>query len=137
MREIKFRAWDKGEKYYKTWEDLVSIVYNERWFLDNEDKNYINCLFTDPDYTLEQYTGLKDKNGKEIYDGDVCRCLVYDKYHKKHLVRGDIKIEEVETVINNIYDDSWPCVSLACVELHSIEIIGNIHQNPELLERKE
>lgn len=59
MREIKFRAWDGKQMYYHNWRDRDSQVHDLWQFVVNV-----------PDGELMQYTGLKDKNGKEIYEGD-------------------------------------------------------------------
>jgi hypothetical protein len=104
MRQIKFRAWDTEEKRFVEWDELRDT--NEfQMGLDN-----------DPIVILEQFTGLLDKNGKEIYEGDIVNGYVVwycDKTLMWSLPRRD--------------DESL---------LDSYEIIGNIHENPEkLIER--
>ena len=67
MREIKFRAWDKANNRM----DNDPFV-NMKWY-DEQKEVYFNAVFgrTDLEYVFMQYTGLKDKNGKEIYEGDI------------------------------------------------------------------
>lgn len=110
-REIKFRAWDKEKKSMFQIFDSTTL---ENWFLPSwNDK-----------YEVMQYTGLHDKNGKEIYEGDVVKCK---NYHG--VVYG---------IIN--YNNSY--FYLACSSGYSdeylfncsdIKIISNIHESPELL----
>ena len=66
MREIKFRAWD-GERYIMPPKSHDSILGNHGFTLDG--RCYIDGVFQD--FTLEQYTGINDKNGVEIYEGDI------------------------------------------------------------------
>ncbi len=127
MREIKFRAWDKYENCMYPWERLLSFRYNERWFIDNTNKKYINCLFTDEALTIEQYTGLNDKNGNEIYEGDVIidrrlsdratYLISYDNDRAFYRANGTDKELNLTT-----HSFEWK----------NCEIIGNIHENPEL-----
>jgi uncharacterized phage protein (TIGR01671 family) len=84
------------------------------------------------DNSHQQYTGLKDKNGKEIYEGDIITCCL----------EWDAMYPELETIIGYVkYVNAAFCLDqgdvfkIALMELTEFEIIGNIHQNPELLEK--
>lgn len=136
MREIKFRAWD--ENIYGYHNEVQHIA----GYIDNDS------------YTLEQYTGLKDNNGKEIYEGDMIEFSWNPFFNEP---------SEIFTFVALIfYYENWTCF---CVKLqknklkgkqfdlfdregieeqhiaigspitygNGVTIIGNIHQNPELL----
>lgn len=107
MREIKFRAWDKNEKRW-----LSFLEVNLAGF-----RNEIS-FYQDTSFELMQYTGLKDKNGKEIYEGDIMRVLdeVGQVYYDDNNVCFCIDVER----------DYNPCIG-------RYEVIGNIYENPELL----
>ena len=87
--------------------------------------------------TWEQCTGLKDKNGKLIYEGDICRIkgTYYDCDYKDYIdIDETEKIYSLEkffgeAMVKGVYS------ALGCENL-SVEVIGNIHENPELLEEK-
>ena len=106
MREIKFRVWDKDIK-----------VFTEDEFFTVDDMKY------DDPYVFMQYTGLKDKNGIEIYEGDILTCgnLNYK------LVWEDGKACE----IHNKEDKFSPRFLFNYLE--QLEVIGNIYENKELL----
>lgn len=74
--------------------------------------------------TVGQYTGLKDKNGVEIYEGDILDCLGI-KY----------KLVKHESGAYELHEQGCDKVFFLFRELHHVEIIGNIHQNPELLNK--
>jgi len=122
MREIKFRAWDKEEKRFWIPEGSQPCSI-EGAILD----------FSGGDGFLEwsQYTGLKDKNGKEIFEGDVVRAIgvfYVVEWNKKSLgfqFRPISKGREKMEIINLFEGDPV-----------KLEIIGNIYENPELLAEK-
>ena len=105
MREIKFRAWDSGKRKF-----IYTSVprFNGCWDID----------FLDVEFQMA--TGLKDKNGKEIYEGDIVNTdgivkeVVFDKWLPGFIglvsYPGEIEVDEKK-----------------------IEVIGNIYENPELL----
>lgn len=122
MREIKFRVWDKKKR---TWfePDMVRIYgdgsmdFLGRW----------ESISTSPEYELMQYTGLKDKNGKEIYEGDLLGPLF--PYFEVGFVNGSF----VGTFTGAINRHTRMLYELLTDDL---EVIGNIYESRELLEEK-
>ena len=108
MREIKFRAWNKNKII--NWDDLI------KYDSDGSDYDLHAILSGDEHLELMQYTGLKDKNGKEIYEGDIIT-----KQYGDHTVNLEIK-----------WDDYGGFSELYCG--NEIQVIGNIYENPELLD---
>lgn len=116
MREIKFRAWDKENKKLISWRDICSY-YNLLSMLDPVARDYDR-------YEVMQYTGLHDKNGKEIYEGDILQWQEANKDHSGYWVvydHTDFKLWNGK-YHKTIIDPTW------------YEVIGNIYENPELLE---
>lgn len=111
MREIKFRLWDKEEKKMYT----PARIFADGFTLDFKSENKGGILM--------QYTGLKDKNGKEIYEGDI-------------LGWESDSIPNAE-VIYNQKDCRFTPFSRSCPDdkwvFNGGEVIGNIYENPELL----
>jgi len=138
MREIKFRCWSKERKG-------IGIV-TKICFLTNECDYALGKKKGDTDFgwtsldnvILMQYTGLKDKNGNEIYEGDILKYREYDNLSHKQ----DFSIDKVEWGETGD-SDGWAHErhfeyivggdSLADVYGKYCEIIGNIYENPEMI----
>lgn len=128
MRKIKFRAWHKEEKIMG--EVLGIDILHKEIFFSNEN---VDCYeHTDfKDIELMQYTELKDKNNKEIYEGDILFESFGERYYKVVFENGSFRAEFEGDFEEHSFD-------LIDVVLHCCEIIGNIYENPELLkENKE
>lgn len=116
MKEIKFRAWGKNSKEYLSHKGEKEFTITE--------------LGTLPDlsvWKLEQYTGLKDKNGTEIYEGDILDVILHNGEHENYLIQWDEREAGFEAynrdrsnyILSYIWDEC--------------EVIGNIFENPELM----
>ena len=125
MREIKFRAWDEYSK--KMDYDPMIKVFGQKWYS-------VNDHFNDSDI-LMQYTGLKDKNGVEIYEGDVIKCEIQDKYKKNEPGIYIVKFDN-EFRFSACEKKDPHGLPLTWGAFLSIENIGNVYENPELLEDK-
>ncbi len=119
-RTIKFRAWDAESLmfYQKEMENRLWFVYDElRYPLDAE--------IAEGHWTIMQYTGLKDKNGVEIYEGDIVKVPHWSD--KRRRICGEIKFVDGAFIIN--LTDMEYIIMVA----ETIEVIGNIYENKELL----
>lgn len=164
-RVIKFRVWDtKGNAYQQTGEELFGSQYGLREsYGDHVIKYRVNVqmlatptqrdLYDRNRFVLEQFIGLLDKVGREIYEGDIVRCHRLRHPERKHasidfsivpwpedcwydcvevgeIAYSDVWLSFVEDYHRIRYDDIW---RLEGGTEHRYEVIGNIHQNPELL----
>ena len=142
MREIKFRAWFKGEKYpfdEHNIEDYekprmiydVQNAYAGRGIKDEHNGfGYISCFsefFDEDNFIVMQYTGLKDKNGREIYEGDIVSFKVFDGLihvsgtTSVYFSEGAFRLNEHHPIVDYIKNGER-------------EVIGNIYEHPELVD---
>lgn len=122
MREIKFRAWDASTSEMHYPEDRVHDTIKTA--SANILKHYD---------TVMQWTGLHDRNGKEIYEGDVLAQSGRTNYRF-----GDMGVVEYETdyagfIVKGKYHRNQHYALLSCDVATDCEVIGNVHQNPELV----
>jgi len=123
MREIKFRAWHKEKKIMG--EVLGIDILHKEIFFSNGDVDC--CGFADLKYIeLMQYTGLKDKNNKEIYEGDILLDRNNKKPYKVIFKNGSFRAEFEGDFEEHSFD-------LIDVVAQGCEVVGNIYENPELL----
>jgi len=125
MREIKFRIWDKKlHIMFKPFDLYWKANQN------NPPENFIQDGTFSPNAILLQYTGLKDKNGKEIYEGDIVRIPFPNQ-----TIVAEVIFEKGMFCFS---DDVYPKTSLGdwAEDIYwerGCEAIGNIYENPELL----
>lgn len=125
-REIKFRAWDGEEMLDGCMMD--EMMCNQDLEIDlNVGQFSIRSPYRPGKFTLLQYTGLKDKNSKEIYEGDIVEREVW-AFGEPKIFTGEVKEYECAWWI-----DSGTAAVRLWNEIHELKIIGNIYENPELL----
>lgn len=122
MREIKFRAWCSIADGYRENRMDYDVILKDGKYADVEAGWDIHGV--SDTIKIMQYTGMKDKNGKEIYERDIVK------------IAYGIKKPYKEIISEVIYDDGYEVDIGRLASFHNVcEVIGNIYENPELLEK--
>ena len=131
-REIKYRAWLKEEKKMVNVETIDFSEKSIQHLEKNEiiDAYLLRTTFLE-DIDLMQYTGLKDKNGKEIYEGDILKYNFPYDGRLKHISLVKFVETEASFGIKDIYGNEIPLYRITANNY--FEVVGNIYENPELL----
>jgi hypothetical protein len=134
----KFRAWLKKEQKMDNEIDHISWLEDELYCIGDG----ITYMVSAEDLVLMQSTGLKDKNGKEVFEGDVVSrnsgmpsVVEFGKW----IYEEDFgyKIKNIGFYLNSSYDDDEFFQAMDYEDIRkNYEVIGNIYENPELLEDK-
>lgn len=125
MRELKFRAWHKRNKKYIVPERLALYEDGSLDFYVYESDGYsLEC------FVLEQYTGLKDKNGKEIYEGDIVKMPDWGIKPKCEVVKFSNSSCGFDPFVRGCFECIAP-------DGEEVEIVGNIHENKDLIRGEE
>lgn len=141
MRELKFRSWKMhyGKLRRCVFSPFGLIEYAQRHpeapVLHNEDVNDIRDFMPNAD-VIEQYTGLKDKNGKEIYEGDIVKLTGKVAQNKSTIYEVVWENSLIGYVLISLEPSKSDVGYLNETEIENrYEVIGNIHENPELLKK--
>lgn len=147
-REIKFRVWDKEHKTIYGKPPYKELFITNLDFVDNKSGergvsfgDYLYPFLGSDRYELMQFTGLLDKNGKEIYEGDIVELKYYNstKYYKKAIIKAEgitykAYLEDGDKWDNDYSYEDWSDNWELC---DHILIVGNIYETPELLNNKD
>ena len=120
MREIKFRVWNGDEYLAAEYSVNIPII----GFCDHE----LETIYDE--IVIEQFTGLHDKNGKEIYEGDILRSGITSAEYLVFWSEENACFMKEHLLVNARDVDMLQ-------DLSTCKIVGNIHETPEFLEEKE
>lgn len=138
MREIKFRAWDPTRKRM-----VYRGLFDKNWYYtERNDENGTNLAYgisQRDQVTLKtmQFTGLLDKNGKEIYEGDIVEFDDLEYCGNLNKEKAEVIFDEGSSLVEFMDCNSGKSQEYLFTYNKYIAIIGNIYENPELLKENQ
>lgn len=139
MRPIRFRVWDNHIRKFIEHRQKDKLIKRQFGFGTRK-----TLILTQQQFTFLEYTGLTDKNGREIYEGDIVRLINATGFTSLAEVKNndgcfDVEFQKGLAVFDGVHHQytKYRDYVKVYVANHAIEIIGNIYENPELLEVKQ
>ena len=134
MSDIKLRAWDGKRFVYFTPFTLIIDSVEGEGLLDNISTLY-DLVRKDPDFKFDRFTGLKDKDGVEIYEGDIVRATKNWPGKGSQAFISTFRDNTATFAFREAFTNGdGEKYFYDALQVSGIEVIGNIHENPELLE---
>lgn len=144
---LKFRVWYKDENRYRPQNEEGGLFvlsgdgrlwyhYNDPSISSPEYGNIQPCYKSD--FVIEQCTGLSDMNGRLVYEGDIIESFDYEGEAMRHVIEWNEDFARFEAMIipkHELKENDW-IVSTELLRFFGKRVIGNIHENPDLLEGK-
>ncbi len=130
---IKFRAWDNLEKRMRK---VVSLHWQGDKLVSARLEGENEPIPIEGRLVIEQGTGLKNKNGTEIYAGDICSFSSKNGKYVGIVERSDDLASFGLRMVKNNFLYTFSEFNIMGVDLDTLEVAGNIHENPELMEEK-
>jgi len=137
MREIKFRAWEDDAKFF-VYLTMGDLLFGSEGFGISSGLDRIKSMLEETsknpssDERIQQYTGLRDKNGKEIYEGDIL------DMGRKHLstIAQVVWADKMAAFVAASPDSFLNLSNTGAMCDGKCEVIGNIYENPELIKKE-
>ena len=133
MENIKFRVWDKDDEEMREVENIHVGGNRKQVAVWNEENDCCEWVYN---YELMQYTGFKDMNGKEIYEGDILKDVLESKNGEKRIYYNEIfysdgcfQVRDLDNSINFLFEYAHKGVVY-------MEVVGNVYENPELIKKR-
>ena len=134
---IKFRVWSKDLSKYRKLDDISNDQGLGMFFeVQNGIGSNVTSIFYSINDVVEQFTGLKDVNGQDIYEGDIVSVFNEDGSYYNDVIEWCIKYDypAFELKYHSHLYESNALSEIMNAGVENIKVIGNIHDNPELLE---